>query len=138
MFAVGHGLRDPGGVDDVAALTACNKQFIEACRHGSWDELRVILGSDFHYLDGATGETWTQQRYVEDLRESPSPSLGIDEVAIHVAGDVAIVSARTRTDVTPRLRNRYLDTYARRGGRWLCVHACVWPLADAGASPVLG
>lgn len=111
-----------------------NEHFVEACRQGSWEYLRQILGADFRYLDGRTGEVWAQSRYIEDLRQHPAPSLEIDEVAVHVAGDVATVSARTHSAQRPGRTNRYLDTYERRDGRWLCVHACVWPLpanADA-------
>jgi len=115
-------------VDDIAALTARNEHFIDACREGSWERLRVILDSEFRYLDGRTGETWDEDRYVADLRDNPAPSLVIDEVVIHVAGDTATVSARTRSAARPGRPNRYLDTYRRRDGHWLCVHACVWPL----------
>ena len=81
-------------------------------------------------LDGVTGELWEMPRYIRDLRAHPSPTLSIDEIAIHVAGDTATVSARTRTRSHPGRQNRYLDTYTRRDGGWVCVHACVWRLPD--------
>lgn len=115
-------------MDDRDILTERNDHFIEACRFGSWEMLRVVLADDFTYLDGRTGQTWDEQRYIADLRSNPAPSLQIDEVAIHVAGDTATVSARSYTASRSGRGNRYIDTYARRGGEWLCVHACVWPL----------
>lgn len=127
--------RDRCSVDDITALRAHNEHFIEACRQGSWEQLRPILGSDFQYLDGRTGEAWDEDRYVSDLRDNPAPSLAIDQIAIHVAGDTACVSARTRSAPTGS-GNRYLDTYERRGGRWVCVHACVWPLPPADGDTV--
>jgi len=123
-------------VDDIAALTARNKHFIDACRPGSWQQLRQILGGDFRYLDGRTGQVWDQNRYAVDLRHNPAPSLAIDEVVIHVAGNTGTVSARTRSDTRPHRHNRYLDTYERRDGRWLCVHACVWPLPEHSGATV--
>lgn len=122
-------------VNDVEVLTAHNEHFIEACRQGSWEYLRQILGTDFRYLDGRTGEVWEQSRYIDDLRQNPVPTLQIDEVAVHVAGDTATVSARTYNAHRPGRSNRYLDTYERRGDAWLCVHACVWPLpaGDSGS-----
>jgi hypothetical protein len=54
------------------------------------------------------------------------PTIGIDQVAVHVDDDVAVVSARSLT--RPRMFNRYVDTYERRANGWRCVHACVWPL----------
>ena len=116
-------------MDDTQALTTLNDQFIEAFRRGSWELLEPILSPGFSYLDGATGEVWTHERYVDNLRSHPSPSLSIDEVAIHVDGDTAVVSARTSRQ--PGSYSRYVDTYQRRGEDWLCVHACVWPLQQS-------
>jgi hypothetical protein len=52
-------------VDDTEALTKLNLQFIEAFRRGSWELLEPILSPSFSYLDGATGEVWSHERYVE-------------------------------------------------------------------------
>jgi hypothetical protein len=113
-------------VTDADALTQLNLRFIEAFRQGSWELLEPILSPSFSYLDGATGEVWSHERYVESLRENPSPALAIDQVVVHVDGDSAVVSARTSR--RPGRYSRYVDTYERRDGGWLCVHACVWPL----------
>jgi Domain of unknown function (DUF4440) len=117
-------------MDDTETLTQLNEQFIEAFRRGSWELLEPILSPGFSYLDGASGEVWPHERYVKNLRDNPSAALSIDQLAIHVDGDTAIVSARTSRQ--PGKYGRYVDTYERRGGEWLCVHACVWPLAPAG------
>ena len=113
-------------MDDIKELTELNLHFIESCRLGSWEMLRQILSPSFSYLDGRTGEVWDRQRYIEDLEGGPAPSLDIDQVAIHVDGDTAVVSARSFT--RPGRYSRYLDTYERREEGWRCVHACVWPL----------
>jgi Domain of unknown function (DUF4440) len=118
--------REDEPVNDVEALTTLNAQFIEAFRQGSWELLEPILSPSFSYLDGATGEVWPHERYVESLRSNPSPSLAIDQVNVHVDGNVAVVSARTSR--RPGRYARYVDTYERRDDGWLCVHACVWPL----------
>jgi hypothetical protein len=114
--------------EDVVQLEARNEEFIAACRAGSWARLRPLLDEGFLYLDGGTGQTWDLARYAADLRANPAPSLWIDELVVHVAGQTATVSARTHSDSRPGRANRYLDTYVRRGGSWRCVHACVWPL----------
>ena len=111
---------------DTEVFTKLNLQFIEAFRKGSWELLEPILSPSFSYLDGVTGEVWTHERYVENLRRNPSPSLAIDQVTVHVDGNTAVVSARTSRQ--PGRHSRYVDTYERRGDKWLCVHACVWPL----------
>ena len=113
-------------MDDSATLTELNRQFIEAFRQGSWELLEPILSPSFSYLDGATGEVWTHERYVQNLRDHPSPALAIDQLAVHVDGNAAIVSARTSR--RPGAYGRYVDTYERRDTGWVCIHACVWPL----------
>lgn len=113
-------------MDDTRVLTDMNLQFIEAFRQGSWEILEPFLSPGFSYLDGATGEVWDQERYIDDLRSSPQPNLEIDQLVVHVDGDVAVVSARSFTE--PGEFNRYVDTYERREDGWRCVHACVWPL----------
>lgn len=113
-------------MDDAKVLTELNLRFIDACRKGSWELLEPILSPSFRYLDGATGEVWEPQRYIDDLRDNPLPTLEIDQVAVHVDGDAATVSARSFTG--PERSSRYLDTYERRADGWVCVHACVWPL----------
>ena len=113
--------------DDEAVLRVLNEQFIEAFRQGSWETLAPVLSDSFAYLDGATGDVWPHERYVDDLRANPSPALRIDQVVVHIDGDTAVVSARTSRG--SGRYGRYVDTYARRGDTWECVHACVWPLA---------
>ncbi|MGH2451441.1 MAG: nuclear transport factor 2 family protein [Candidatus Limnocylindria bacterium] len=115
-------------MDETNVLTELNLQFIDAFRQGSWEMLEPILSPSFAYLDGATGEIWDQERYKEDLRDHPAPSLAIDQVVVHADGNTAVVSARTST--RPGRYNRYVDPYERRDNGWVCVHACVWPLHD--------
>jgi hypothetical protein len=116
-------------MDDNQVLTELNAQFIEAVRQGSWELLEPILSPAFSYLDGATGEVWAHERYVENLRGNPAPSIALDQVVVHTDGDTAVVSGRTSRQ--PGRYSRYVDTYERRDGGWLCVHACVWPLAPS-------
>jgi hypothetical protein len=116
-------------VDDAARLTELNARFIEAFRQGSWELLAPILSPSFSYLDGATGEVWAHDRYVDNLRNNPSSALAVDQLAVHVDGDTGVVSARTSR--RPGRYSRYIDTYERRADDWLCVHACVWPLAGS-------
>src|SRR5947209_1950909 len=71
-------------MDDIQVLTDLNLQFIESFRRGSWELLQPILSPSFSYLDGETGEVWDQERYIEDLRSNPLPTLGIDQVTVHV------------------------------------------------------
>jgi hypothetical protein len=95
---------------------------------GSWEDLSHVLSDRFAYVDGSTGERWDMSRHIADLREHPSPGLTVDQVVVHVAGDTAGVSARSTAGTGSF--NRYLDVYAREGGTWTCVQACVWPLPD--------
>ena len=119
-------------MDDRQTLLELNRQFIDAFRTGSWETLLPILSRSFSYLDGASGEVWEQERYIENLDGNPSPALEIDQVVVHVDGNTAVVSARTTR--RPGSFARYVDTYERRDGGWLCVHACVWPLSPVSSS----
>jgi hypothetical protein len=112
-------------MDDLATLTELNLRFVDAFRKGSWELLEPILSPSFSYLDGATGAVWDRERYIADVRIG-QPTIGIDQVTVHVDGDAAVVSARSFT--RPGAFNRYVDTYERRANGWRCVHACVWPL----------
>lgn len=116
-------------MDDADTLSNLNAVFIEAFRQGSRDLLMPILSPSFTFLDGATGETWTRERYVASLEQNALPTLAIDQVNIHFDGNAAFVSARTSRGAGSY--SRYVDTYERRDGAWLCVHACVWSLPSA-------
>ena len=116
-------------MDDLDVLTKLNLQFIEAWRQASWELLEPILSPSFSYLDGATGEVWAHEQYVQALRDNPAPALVIDQVRVHVDGDTAVASARSSRQAGRY--SRYVDTYERRDNQWLCVHACVWPLPAA-------
>ena len=113
-------------MNDTEVLLELNTQFIDAFRRGSSELLEPILSPAFRYLDGATGEVWAHERYVENLRANPAPALVLDQVIVHVDGNTAVVSGRTSRQ--PRRYSRYVDTYERRDGGWVCMHACVWPL----------
>ena len=115
-------------MDDVSQLLALNDRFIDAFRHGSWEMLRPILSPSFGYIDGLTGEIWARQQYIDDIDGRPVPELSIDQVAVHVDGNTAVVSARSlgRPGGSDA---RYMATYERRADGWCCVHACGWPLA---------
>jgi hypothetical protein len=114
-------------MNDTKTLLDLNTQFIDAFRQGSWELLEPILSPKFRYLDGATGEVWAHERYVENLRANPAPALALDQVVVHVDRNTAVVSARTSRQ--PGRYSRYVDTYERRDGGWVCIHACVWPLS---------
>jgi hypothetical protein len=111
---------------DTTELESLNGQFIDAFRRGSWEMLAPILTTDFVYLDGASGQTWELERYEANLRSHPVEGLAYDQVAIHVSGDNAVVSARTHRPGGSY--GRYVDSYRREEGVWRCFHACVWPL----------
>jgi Domain of unknown function (DUF4440) len=113
-------------VNDASELERLNEQFIEAFRQGSWELLAPILAPSFAYLDGATGEVWEQERYIDNLRSHPAPTLALDQVVMHIDHDHAAVSGRTSRQ--PGTYRRYLDTYERQPEGWRCIHACVWPL----------
>jgi hypothetical protein len=117
-------------VDDIAALAARDEHVTGACRQGPREQLGQMLGSGVRYLGGRAGEAWDEDRYAANLRHNPAPSPAIGQVVIHIAGSTAAVSAHTRSDTRPRRHSRYPGTCERRGGHWVCLHGCVWPLPE--------
>lgn len=115
-------------MDHVKVITELNLQFIDAWRRGSWDLLDPILSPEFTYLDGRTGEVTDRDRYQENVLAGAVPTIGIDQVVVHVDGNVAVVSARSFRGPVPERYTRYIDTYELRGDNWMCVNACLWPL----------
>ena len=114
-------------MDDTQRLTELNEQFIGGFRTGSLEQVDAVLAPDFVYLDGVTAETRDRSAYLATMT-GPSPTLAVDQVVVHVSGDVAVVAGRiTRDGATFR---RYVDTWARRPDDrdWTCVHGCLWPL----------
>ncbi len=85
--------------------------------------LRPILSPSFAFLDGATGEIWSRDRYVETLEMNPLPSLAIDQLSIHIDGNAAVVSARSSG--RPGRYSRYVDTYERHESETVDLDACL-------------
>lgn len=115
-------------MDHAKVLTDLNLQFIDAWRKGAWELLDPILSPEFTYLDGTTGEVTDRIGYQADVETGAAPTIGIDQVVVHVDGSVAVVSARSFRGPSPEKFKRYVDTYELRDDGWVCVHACVWPL----------
>lgn len=115
--------------DDTQVLLELNDRFIDACRQGSWEKLQQILSPNFSYTNGNTGEVLDVEPYSKLV--TPAPDLGIDQVVVHVDGDAAIVSARSSS--VPGTYSRYVDSYRRSDGEWLCYHASVWRLQPPAA-----
>ncbi len=103
-------------MDDIATLTELDLWFIEAFRGGSWELLPAEPFAIFLVPGWSHGEVWTEERYIENLRNNPLPSIEIDQVVIHIDGDVAVVSARSSS--SSELHNRYVDTYTRGEDAW--------------------
>lgn len=117
-------------MNDTEVLLELNERFIEAFRQGSWEMLQPILSPNFTYLDGNTGDVSEIEPYAKALQNGAVPALAIDQVVVHIDGDAAVVSART-SGRQPGLHSRYVDSYERRDGQWICYHACVWRLQAA-------
>lgn len=109
---------------DTQALIDLNDRFIDACRQGSWEKLQQVLTPGFSYTNGNTGEVLDIEPYSKLV--TPAPDLVIDQVVVHVDGDAGIVSARS--SAMPGTYSRYVDSYRRVDGEWLCYHASVWRL----------
>ncbi len=114
-------------MDDTQRLLELNEQFIGGFRAGLREQVEPLLAPDFVYLDGVTAERRDRAGYLGTMT-GPSPTLAVDQVVVHVSGDVAVVAGRITRDGTSF--RRYVDTWVRRSddAGWSCVHGCLWPL----------
>ncbi len=75
---------------------------------------------------------WTARHFFLKVAAQPAAmaSFKVDEVTIHVVGDIGIIQARTPYKRLNGLAgvNRYTDIYVKRDGRWQALSATVTPV----------
>lgn len=116
-----------GSVDDELELRARNERFIGAFRIGSLEDLDAVLDPSFVVVDGTTGAYADREAYRARLT-GPVPGLALDDVAVHVTGDTAVVTGRTTRDGARFAR--YVDVWRRTDDGWRCVLGCNWPVVE--------
>jgi ketosteroid isomerase-like protein len=112
---------------DIEALTALNRDYINAVQHGDVQRFDEILAEDF-FCSNPDGTLVDRKQFLaQTARPVTISGLAIDDVRIRILGDMAIIHARTsyRTAEGERRNGRYTDVWARRGGEWLAVSAHV-------------
>jgi hypothetical protein len=91
-----------------------------------------VLDASFAFMDGADGRTVQRPEFDRTcLGQPPFRNLVHDQVATHIEGETAVVTARNRYE---RLidgqwvgfSTRYVDVFRRVGGEWRCFFATVY------------
>ena len=122
---------------DVAAVRSTERAWLDAYRKLDSAAMRELLEEGFTitYPDGRTMGREAVIGQIERMRKMrpTGPDFTTEGVCASGQGDTivltGIVTARGRDGSSQR--NRYTDTYVRRGGKWLVKDS---KLADAGAT----
>ncbi len=99
------------------------REWSEAFKNRDKDALNRILADDFIYTDDE-GRVSDKAHYIEAVvNVIRVESYTVDDVAVRVAGEAAVVTGRWSGKLTVRGADasgdfRYTDTLVRRGGRW--------------------
>lgn len=112
---------------DLEALTALNRDYIDAVQRGDVRRFDEILAADFLCSNPDGSLVDRAQFLMQTARPVTISGLTTDDVRIRILGDVAIIHARTSyaTADGEQRHGRYTDAWARRDGRWLAVAAHV-------------
>ena len=112
---------------DLEVLQDLNRNYIRAVRESDVRWFEANLAEDF-MNSNPDGTLVDRSGFLKQIAPPfPLSNLACDDVRIRIAGDTAIVHARTsyvKPDGSPGA-GRYTDVWARRLGRWLCVSAHV-------------
>ena len=113
--------------NDLAELTALNRDYINSVQNSDVKRFDEILAEDF-YCSNPDKSLVDRAGF---LRQTAVPAtirnLEAHDVRIRLMGDFAIIHART-SYTTPDgqpASGRYTDVWARQNGRWLAVSAHV-------------
>jgi ketosteroid isomerase-like protein len=113
--------------NDLAELTALNRDYVASVQNSDVKRFDEILAPDF-YCSNPDKSLVDRAAF---LKQTAIPvtirNLDAQDVKIRVLGDFAIIHART-SYTTPdgqQAFGRYTDCWARQNGRWLAVSAHV-------------
>ncbi|MBM3218460.1 MAG: nuclear transport factor 2 family protein [Candidatus Rokubacteria bacterium] len=114
-------------MDDLKTLEQLNAHYIRSVQESDVRWFDANLSDDF-LNSNPDGSLVDRAGFLKQIAPPcPIKSLAIEDVRIRILGDVALIHART-TYTKPdggAGAGRYTDTWARRGGRWICVAAHV-------------
>jgi ketosteroid isomerase-like protein len=113
--------------DDIAELTALNRDYINSVQNCDVKRFDEILAEEFY----CSNPDKTLVDRADFLKQTAIPvtirNLEAHDIRIRLMGDFAIIHAETRymtADGKPS-SGRYTDVWARQNGRWLAVSAHV-------------
>lgn len=113
--------------DDIEILERLNREYIASVQASDVGWFDAHLAEDF-LNSNPDGSLVDRAGFLTQIaRPAGVSGLEAHEVHIRVLGDVALIHARTaytKANGEPG-GGRYTDTWARRGGRWVCVAAHV-------------
>jgi ketosteroid isomerase-like protein len=126
----------PQTEDELAARTmimALENIWNNAEKGGDAAALSLILDDAMVYID-EDGSLLTKVQFLEQVKQTGPQlqSLVTDAMSVHVYGETALVAGRYRVTGVVRGKafhreGRFIDTWVRKNGAWLCVAAQATP-----------
>ncbi len=116
----------PSASATVAELTQIQQRLASTWKQGDCAGWGAMIAPEWSVIH-TTGETMTRAQALEMCRKPPVTieSFTIDDVAVRVFGDSAVVTGRTTVTVggasPATVKLRFTDVFIRRSGRWLGV-----------------
>lgn len=118
-----------GEAEDRAELQALNAKWLQSYVSNDGKALSEVLADEFVAIHPRTGARRTKAELVSDVSKGAYGITRMEwrDLVVTVHGDTAIVTGVSR--ITRKSgetgENRYLDVYARQGGKWRAVAAQV-------------
>ena len=107
-------------------LTQIEHRLADTWKKGDCDGWAAMLVQDWS-VTHITGSVITKAQAVADCKSAAVPiaSFDIDDIAVRVFGDAAVVTGRTTVTTggasPATVRLRFTDVFSRQSGRWLVV-----------------
>ena len=113
--------------NDLAELTALNRDYVASVQNSDVKRFDEILADDFHCSNPDKSLVDRSGFLKQTAMPVTIRNLEAHDVNIRLMGDFAIIHARTSYTMPDGKAGsgRYTDCWARRDGRWLAVSAHV-------------
>jgi len=113
--------------NDLAELTALNKDYVDSVQNCDVKRFDEILAPDFYCSNPDKSLVDRAAFLQQTARPIAIKNLTAHDVKIRVIGDFAIIHAATSYTMPDgqEAHGRYTDCWARQNGKWLAVSAHV-------------
>jgi uncharacterized protein (TIGR02246 family) len=119
----------------VRELETIEQDLVKAWVDGDREAIGRVLAPDWT-VTGITGRVMTKAQVMDEMfagTDRPIAAMTVDDVAVRVFGDAAVVTGRTvargNSPGAAPVELRFTDVFVRQDGRWLAVASQGTPVA---------